>query len=283
MSFIYARRNPDHPNGITHYDHPCCFGGLSYLFQAIRPAKNYDARIYVTTRWQKDAAQEYMKGFRKHMKQFIFKRGDQKVVFKAPKVRYFRPGQIGGFQALDKLLGARRTINEGYFEITIPQGVLEYEAYAMIKLFAKTPSYPFGSTGSGWANGGQMFLEIMEQAQDWNIARTVYGLMGGTGAYWYPVQRQSWTDNGYMRDVLKNYLFSGIHEFDVPHQMTNVFGSGATNPNERNQVGISIQCQPLLASKVAGGFLFSKHLGRNPYLRENIQHYVNEVRALKEK
>ncbi|ARB31543.1 hypothetical protein B5P22_31040 [Pseudomonas tolaasii] len=238
LKVIYARIKED--GTLRSENHGSCFGYISTLYHDIPKASSYDRRILVSTNFNGKCARLWADGFRKsYAKGMTFKRDQDLVTTELPKIKYYGLDHksVGINKDMNELM--RKNGSAGYWQLTIPATVTEYEMYVFVKLFCKIGSMPSVSTQ---ALEGAL-LPLVANTDDWRKVLLGMGQMGMSGGYNFPVG----PGGNYLKAALKGWL-CGEHIIlsqGAAGRQT-FFGSPCTSTH-RN-IGTGVQVMPSLYS-----------------------------------
>lgn len=251
--------------------HPSCFGCLSSLYHQalLGPRESYDRRILITTNFDSVTAHRYAKAFRKTMAgKIVFKREikdqqlAQEFVPELPKIKYYGVDHKSVGINAEMVSVCRQNQSPGYWQLTIPDTVTEYEAYLYVKLFAKIGSMPQVGT-EDLAHAFEFFHK--QYKGNWRLIITAMGLFGVTSGYNFP-----FSQNGhYASTLLRDWLTTGIHRVNGSNLHTRkgsvepmhdvaFFGHPIPNGASRRHISTAINVMPQIAvPSNNGGFQFA--------------------------
>lgn len=252
--------------------HPSCFGCLSSLYHQalVGPRESYDRRILITTNFDSVTAHRYAEAFRKTMAgKIVFKRDFKEFqglitfVPELPKIKYYGVDHKSVGINAEMVSACRANGSPGYWQITIPDTVTEYEAYVYVKLFAKIGSMPQVGT-EDLAHAFNFFNE--KYKGNWRLIITAMGLFGVTSGYNFPFSQ----NGNYCSTMLRDWLTTGMHRvtgsrfhapFDgraIPMHDVAFFGHPIPNGASRRNISTAINVMPQIAvPSNTGGFQFA--------------------------
>lgn len=248
---IYGRFLKD---GSLHTErHPCCFGLYPYMYRAekLKVDETYDRRVLVSTHFDGKSAAAYAKAFRAtYANGFQFKRGQEVFKVEAPKIKYYGLNDKSVGINANMLQRVRAVGSKGYWQITMPATVTEWESYLFLKLFAKT-----GSMNNNVAILNDACVRFAAiYPKNFNALIAALGLLGVTGGYNFPIT----SPRTYHKPDLKRWIKG---EPMVNVGAAGVFFGQAAVPGKSRKHSVGINVLPDLYGRdvLSGGGVVDKY------------------------